>query len=253
MSMKVWVKNHVPQLLLGSGIIGYGVTIALAVKATPKAMEMLNKKKDELGVDKLDVKTTVKTAYKPYIPTAIAAGISTGLVIASDRVHVNKEVAATVATQVAVNALDNYKKSVDKVVGTEKAAEIEQATAQRLVDGSSIPTDKADIPYAGGNELCIDAFTGRIFLCSSDIIRRAECEMNNYIRNNDYGSLNDWYDILGLKGIEPLGSEYGWSYEKGGIEIEFKSCLLENDKPCLVMDYRVMPYRDYDVFTDRRW
>lgn len=44
-------------------------------------MILLDEKKQELGVEKLDVKTIVKTAGPVYVPTALSMVLSAGCVI----------------------------------------------------------------------------------------------------------------------------------------------------------------------------
>lgn len=60
------------KILLGFGIAGAFTAVGFAISATPKAMILLEEKKQELGVEKLDAKTIVKTAAPVYIPTAIS-------------------------------------------------------------------------------------------------------------------------------------------------------------------------------------
>lgn len=56
------MKKHSPEILTGIGIAGMITTTVMAVKATPKALIMLEEKKDELDTDKLEPKDIIKTA-----------------------------------------------------------------------------------------------------------------------------------------------------------------------------------------------
>lgn len=247
MSVKRWFSQHLPEILMGVGIAGNGVALVLAVKATPNAIDILKSKKEELGVDELDIPTTIKTAYKPYIPAAATALVSTGLLIASGRMHLSREIAATAATQVAMSALEDYTKKTIDIVGKEKADEIKQAVNQDFVDNELKVGQLYNITNLGGSTLCIDKLTGRIFHSDISIIREAECDMNNLIRNEGDGSLNDFYELLGLPPVYPFGDEFGWSWHRGGLSLDYSSCLLETMKPCLVIDYATMPYQEYDL------
>ena len=55
-----------------------------------------------------------------------------------------------------------------------------------------------------------------------------------------YMDINDVYYILDLPGIG-LGGLLGWYIDDGLIEPDFSSQLTENDIPCLVLDYIMMP------------
>lgn len=249
MSVKNWFKKHAPDILMFAGIAGNTAAIVLAVKATPKAMDILKQKKEELGVEELDIPTTIKTAYKPYIPAAITSGVSTGLLIASGKMHLDREIAATVTTQIAMSALDDYKAKAIDIVGKEKAEEIQKAANQSLVDRSTSNPIGYWAPYAGGNTLCIDSLTGQKFFCDISIIKDAERDTNDQMRNEGYCSLNDFYCNLGLDPIYPFGDIYGWRWDwaNGGLKLSYSSCLIDNFKPCLVINYETMPRTNYDL------
>lgn len=47
-NMQTAVKKHSPEILTGIGIAGMITTTVLAVRATPKALILIEEKKDEL-------------------------------------------------------------------------------------------------------------------------------------------------------------------------------------------------------------
>lgn len=81
------LSRNSSKILLGLGIAGAFTAVGFAISATPKAMILLEEKKQELGVEKLDAKTIIKTAAPVYIPTAISMGVSTGCIIAASSVN----------------------------------------------------------------------------------------------------------------------------------------------------------------------
>lgn len=62
-----------------------------------------------------------------------------------------------------------------------------------------------------------------------------------------YASLNDFYDLIGLKPIN-VGYDLGWNIDDGEIDIYFSSQLAEDGTPCLVIDYSVAPKCDFSSF-----
>lgn len=70
------VSRNASKILGGLAITGGITAVYFAVTATPKAMILLDEKKKELGVEKLDAKTIIKTAGPVYIPTAVSMGLS---------------------------------------------------------------------------------------------------------------------------------------------------------------------------------
>ena len=87
MNLKTFAKavrrsagKNASKILGGLAITGSITAVYFAVTATPKAMILLDEKKQELGVEKLDVKTIVKTAGPVYVPTALSMVLSAGCV-----------------------------------------------------------------------------------------------------------------------------------------------------------------------------
>lgn len=78
-SVRTAMKKHSPEILTGIGIAGMITTTVMAVKATPKALILLEEKKDELDTDRLEPKDIIKTAWPCYIPAAVVSWV--------DRLH----------------------------------------------------------------------------------------------------------------------------------------------------------------------
>ena len=72
-NVKVFATKHSPEILTGIGIAGMIMTTVLAVKATPKALELIEKQKKEEQTDDLTPIEVVKTTWKCYVP-AVATG-----------------------------------------------------------------------------------------------------------------------------------------------------------------------------------
>ena len=91
----------------------------------------------------------------------------------------------------------------------------------------------------------MDSMTNRYFKSDLDKIRKVVNELNRKMLHEHYISLNDLYYELDLDPIKN-GSLLGWNLDDGLIELEFSTCLAENDEPCVVVDYTVAPKYDYD-------
>ena len=62
--------------------------------------------------------------------------------------------------------------------------------------------------------------------------------------NDMYVSLNELYYELGLEGTK-LGEQMGWNVDRGLIDLKFSATFSADDRPCIVLDYRVPPMYDY--------
>lgn len=96
-------KKHSPEILIGMGIAGAASSVIFAVKATPKAMILLEEKKQELGVEKLEAKEIIKTAAPVYIPTAVSFGVSVACIIGASSVNARRNAGTTTMTCTMLN------------------------------------------------------------------------------------------------------------------------------------------------------
>ena len=246
--------KYSPQILTGIGVAGMVTTVVLAVKATPKALELIEDKKEELDAGKLTVVDTVKTAWKPYIP-AIATGVlSTVCIIGGNAIGTRRTAALAAAYKISETALHEYKDAIVETVGEEKAKEVKEKVAQNKLDKNPV-VEKQIIVTNKGTFLCYDSLSGRYFQSDIETIRKAQNDINDYLFSEDYASLNMFYDFLGLEHTR-LGAELGWKIDSGTLQIEFDSTLASDKSqgiapgtPCLVLDYNVAPKYEFDKMS----
>ena len=91
------LSKHSPDILLGVGIAGMVGTVVLAVAATPKAIKLIEKKKELDEVDNLTPMETVKTTWKCYIPAAVTCAASIACLIGASSVHLKRNAALATA------------------------------------------------------------------------------------------------------------------------------------------------------------
>ena len=66
LSLKTAIKKHSPEILTGIGIAGMITTTVMAVRATPKALILIEERKEEIGAEKLEAMDMVKTTWALY-------------------------------------------------------------------------------------------------------------------------------------------------------------------------------------------
>ena len=238
-----WIDRHSAQILIGVGIgTGVGSTV-LAVAATPKAIEKIDKRKKELETDKLTLMETVKTCWKDYIPSGIAGAVSVICLIGSNAVSEKRSAALAAAYSLSETARINYRDKVVEVIGEKKEKEVRDAIAKEQIEKHPVQSSEI-VLTSNGNTLCYDPLSGRYFRSSAEKIKRVENELNRRMLGEMYVSLNDFYDELGLSSIE-LGDVMGWNTDDGLIRVWFSSHLSSNDEPCLMMSFENGPNYDF--------
>lgn len=246
-SVRTTVSKRSPEILIGLGITGMITTTVLAVKATPKALEMIEAEKRRQKVEELKPVDTVKVTWKCYIPTAASAVFSTACIISANSVNAKRNAALATAYKISETALTEYKEKVIETVGEKKEKAVREKVAKKQVEKNPV-SKKEVIITEKGNTLCLDPISGRYFKSDVDKIKNAEVEINRQMLHDisGYASLNDFYDLIGL-GCTSIGEELGWNTYRL-LEIDFYPELAEDNQPCIVLDYKVTPKYDYARF-----
>ena len=155
-------KRHSPEILVGLGIAGAASSVIFAIKATPRAMILLDEKRQELGVEKLEAKEIIKTAAPVYIPTAVSFGVSVACIIGASSVNARRNAALTAAYTLSESTLRTYRDKVLETVGEDKEREIRQAAA--IEQQQKTPeTQTVVVNHAAGQLKCFDSLSGRYF------------------------------------------------------------------------------------------
>lgn len=246
--VKMAVSKHSPEILTGLGIAGMITTTVLAVKATPKALELIEDRKDELDIyptEKLSLVETVKATWKCYIPAAVTGVTSIACLIGASSVNYKRNAALTAAYNLSATALKEYKEKVVETVGEKKEKAIRDKVAEEQIKKEPV-NQSAIIVSGNGNTRCFDTITKRRFISDIETIRRIVNDLNaRMINGEDYISLNEFYYEVGLDGTS-IGDELGWNVCNGMIDVNFSAQLDSDNTPCIVIDYTVAPKRGYN-------
>nr|DAI74711.1 MAG TPA: hypothetical protein [Caudoviricetes sp.] len=243
LSLKTAIKKHSPEILTGIGIAGMITTTVMAVRATPKALILIEERKEEIGAEKLEAMDMVKTTWACYIPAAITGTLSVACLIGASSVNARRNAALATAYTLSESALKDYQGKVIEMFGEKKNEAVKDAVAKDKVEKNPVVTREVIITEKG-NTLCYDAISGRYFKSDIEKIKKAECELNRQMLDDMYVSLNDFYYEIGLDSVK-LGDELGWNVDNGYIDLSFSSQLASDGTPCLVIDYSVAPRYDY--------
>lgn len=251
--IKEGIARHSPEILTGIGIAGMITTTVLAVRATPKALQLIDEEEEkrwsELRVGEEWAELTpvekIKIAWKPYIPAAMTGVFSIAFLISANSVNVRRNAALATAYKLSETAFAEYKDKVVETIGENKEKAVKDKVRKKKIDDN--PVSKNDVIITScGRTLCYDTISGRYFESDLEKIKRAANELNRQITTGmcGYVSLNEFYDEIGLDHIS-VGYDLGWNIYDGLIEIEPGSHLADNGQPCVVIDYRVAPKYNY--------
>lgn len=237
------IEKHSPEILMVLGIGGMITTTVMAVKATPKALSLIEEAKADTDDGTLTPVEAVTTAWKCYIPSVLVGGLSVACLIGANSAHLKRHAAIAAAYAISESTLKEYQDKVIQTIGEKKAGVIKDEIAKDRIKKDPVANHEVLLTERG-NTLCYDALSGRYFKSDIDRIKKAENNINRQMRYDMYVTLNEFYAELGLESIK-IGDELGWCIDNGYLELDFRSQLTDDGTPCLVIDYRVGPKYDY--------
>lgn len=229
------ISKHSPALLTGVGIAGMLTTTILAVRATPKALKLIENKTEDKG-EKLTPIETVKTAWKPYIPAAISGALSITCLIFAHRVNARRSAMLMAAYELSENALTEYKEKAIEVLGEKKEEEIRTAIDESRLKKDPVTDEKQILLSGEGETLCYDALSGRYFKSSINKINSAVNDLNHNLMTEGDQCLNDYYDLINLPRID-IGDCIGWRCLETNnlVDTKFTSHITSDGLPCVVV------------------
>lgn len=241
------LTKYSPGILTGIGITGMIGATFMAVKATPKALYLIETKKEEAEVEELTSVETIKTCWKCYIPAALTTVLSAVCLIGASTVSAKRNAALATAYSISEAALREYQEKVVEVIGEKKEKAVRDAVAKNQIERDPVTKSEVVIIDSNSNTLCYEPLSGRYFKSTIDKIKKAEIKLDRQMIQEMYVSLNDFYWEIGLDGTD-LGDKMGWNLSKGYMDLSFSSQLADDGTPCAVIVYGIPPVYDYQNY-----
>ena len=251
------LKEHSPEILVTTGVIGVVASTILACKATTKIETILDehndvmdkiheqptddpevyseddKKKDTLIVY---TQTGVKLA-KLYAPAVLTCAVSIGCIVTSNNILRKRSVAFATAYAVTDKAFKEYRKRVVDKYGEAVDKELRFNTKKEEIEETVVDENgkektkkkKADV-VAGGESGYMRYFTRSNPNWEDDstyletFLRMQQAYANDLLRAKKHLTLNEVYEMLGFKESK-AGMVVGWIFDldnpNGDNYIEF--------------------------------
>lgn len=260
------VSKNSPVILTGLAVTGVVTTVILGVRATPKAMSLIDDATyseyeksglmDEVSFPEwlgLDTNTytwkdstnmlkkgeIIKLTWKCYIPTA-AVGLATiACIIGAHNIHLRRNAALVSLYSLTESAFKEYQSKVVETIGKNKELKVRDDVMADTIKLN--PVGDSQVIFTGkGETLFYDQMSGRYFKNDIEKIRKVQNKLNKDLISEDFVSLNDFYFEIGLAPIK-LGEDMGWYLDHGMLEIRFSAQLTENEEPCIALEYELVP------------
>lgn len=240
-----FVKRNASTILTCIGGAGVVATSVLAVKATPKALTLLEKAEEEKG-EKLTKVETIKVAGPAYIPS-ILVGVSTiACIFGANALNKRQQAALMSAYALLDSSYKEYRSKVGEIYGEEADMNIKKEIAKDKYD--------EDLVVEAGNELFYDDFSGRYFETTMEKVIQAEYLLNRNLIRDCYVCVNQFYDQLKIDPIDG-GDELGWAANEmhercwnAWIDFHHEKVVMDDGLECYIISMESMPYADYEDY-----
>ena len=186
-----FVRKHSPEILIGLGITGFISSTVLAVKATPKALSLIDDQKLRLGEEKLTPMETIKVAWKPYIPSGILSILSISCILGATNINLRRNAALATAYTLSERTLVNYKNKVIDAIGEKKEKKIQEELAQDKVNKNAVDDKQVIITSNGFTDLMIKLNLYSIILEHDKTLMNSYQDKQNYINYIKGGNRNE--------------------------------------------------------------
>jgi hypothetical protein len=242
-----FLVDNSASILTGVGAIGTVSTAVLAGQATFKAARILIEEEERIRItpdeEPLTFREKVSMVWTFYIP-AVGSGVLTIVsMVTATRIGNRRVAAMAAAYSMSEIAFQEYKEKVYEKFGQTKERQVRDEVAQdrvaknRYADAEVIITDNAQ-------QLFMDSYSGRYFMSSMDVLKKAENELNHYLIHHVYASLSDFYDKVGLPHTG-ISDDVGW-HSNRLLELSFSATISDDDRACIVMDFNIRPVSNYE-------
>lgn len=239
------VVDHSPTLLTVAAVTGVVSTALFTARASFKAAEILRNEEEDRGRledPKQELIARAKAVWTLYIPAAVTGTASVVFIIGANHISTRRNAALLSVYSLTETALKEYKDKVIEQIGPNKEQKVRDSIAQDQVDNH--PASSTEIIITGaGKVLCYESMTGRYFESSINVLEKAQNDINAQIIQDMYASQNDFFRLIGIP-VTSYGDEVGWNVDNM-LELQFSGTISEDQRPCISVNYRVAPIREY--------
>jgi hypothetical protein len=229
-------------------------TTVTAVKATPKALRLIEEAKAEKG-EELTKFEIVKAAGPVYIPSILLCASTVACIFGAN--ILNKKRQASIASAYALldNSYKEYKKKVGELYGEDANKNIITSVAKDRYEDE----DLSDLDFGDDEKLFYDVYADEYFLAKPEDVIAARYFLNRQISLMGGASVNEYYEFLNEHGaripIEQHRWEYGWSsgilesmYWTDWVDFDDSVTPMEDGMECTIISFLQEPVFDFAYY-----
>ena len=245
-SSKRFLRKNGSTILTCVGGVGVIATTVMAVKATPKAMQLIKAAEEKKG-EKLTRMETIQATATTYVPSALVGIATIASIFGANVLNKRSQAALMSAYALIDQTFKDYKTHVEEEYGEESNAHIREKIAKdRYVE------QKTEL--GGETKLFYDFYLDRYFNSTMEKVLAAEFALNRQLILGECAYLNDFYQELGIP-LTPIGDEVGWSrgfmcdkYCQEWIDFNHQDIIQDDGLECCIITFMQDPGIGFDSY-----
>lgn len=253
MKFSTRLRRSSPTILTVLGTVGVVSTAAMAVRATPKALRLIEVKKDELKTDKLTPMELVQTTWCCYIPSALIGAGTIACIIGIGVMDKRNQAALISAYTMLNESYKQYRQAAKKVCGDDADNKIH---AEMAIDAKVSSSDwgyqvyNKDMDPKSEQLLFYDLASKKYFTTTMAAVLNAQYHVNRNLAIRGDCSLNEYLSFLGVDSVDK-GDEIGWDItnmiedmDSYWLDFDNQRAVLEDGLECVIID--TMPVNKFE-------
>lgn len=243
-----YVKKNAPTILSCCGALGVVGTTLSAIKATPKAIAVLDEQernKIERDNESLTIFEKALILTPIYFPTILFGTATVTCIFGANALNKKKQAMLTSAYAYLNSSFNEYKEKVKAIYGEDGEKKVREEIAKDKYLEQSIPDVSEEM-------LFFDEYSGRYFETTLFDLQNAVYKLNRTFALEGYTNLNEFYRYVGLPETD-YGEALGWSgvkcwevYNNSWIDIRWDDMELPDGLVAQAIRFPIGPEEDYE-------
>lgn len=243
-----YTKKNASTILTCLGALGVVGTTLSAIKATPKAIELLDNEEDmkiERDGQYLTNFEKALVVAPVYFPTILFGTATIICIFGANTLNKKKQAALTSAYAYLNSSFNEYKDKVKAIYGEDGEKRVREEIAKDKYIQQSMPESDKDM-------LFFDEYSGRYFESTLFNLQNAVYKLNRTFALEGYANLNEFYRYIDLPETE-YGNVLGWSGLKywevcnyAWIEIKWEDMELPDGLVAQAIRFTIPPEEGYE-------
>lgn len=240
---EMFLRRHSSTILTVIGSCGVIGTAVLAVKATPKALLLIEEAKNEKESE-LTTLETIQVAWRPYIPALIVGGSTIACIFGANYLNSRHQASLMSAYALLDSSYKEYRNAVKEIYEEDADSKTIKEIAKSNFDDKMILHDD--------KELFFDYQSMRYFESTLEEVKEAERIFREDLMKTGCACLNDYYDLLNIDHV-PHGYDLWWNtaelYKYSDIDFIYEKTVFDDGLECWII---TMPYQP-SLFSQYSW